>query len=176
MPFRPEVRDFSASWMRIKSKLVRIWLHSVLCQVQYPGLQKQFSTDIATMAVLSKALAWVRIYLAICKYNSVIFVCCASSRWLLIWKNTYCMSHIISHVLYNNYGWLLFLKFRVVGSGEDNRACIFSMLGRSWYLFWYCSYFRITNLSGSYQSLKRVYWKSLVSVMPWLFNIMIVSS
>lgn len=31
----------------------------VAVKVQYPGLQKQFATDIATMAVLSKALAWL---------------------------------------------------------------------------------------------------------------------
>ncbi|KAG0628313.1 hypothetical protein M758_1G017700 [Ceratodon purpureus] len=31
----------------------------VAVKVQYPGLQEQFSTDIATMAVLSKALAWL---------------------------------------------------------------------------------------------------------------------
>lgn len=34
-------------------------LHPLLYQVQYPGLQRQFATDIATMAFLSKALAWV---------------------------------------------------------------------------------------------------------------------
>uniref|UniRef100_A0A7I4ALG2 Protein kinase domain-containing protein n=1 Tax=Physcomitrium patens TaxID=3218 RepID=A0A7I4ALG2_PHYPA len=31
----------------------------VAVKVQYPGLQKQFATDIATMAFLSKALAWI---------------------------------------------------------------------------------------------------------------------
>lgn len=46
-------------------------------QVQYPGLQKQFATDIATMAFLSKALAWVLFYFAIFKLHQ-------NNWWLII--------------------------------------------------------------------------------------------
>jgi predicted unusual protein kinase regulating ubiquinone biosynthesis (AarF/ABC1/UbiB family) len=37
----------------------------MILQVQYPGLQQQFGTDIATMAFLSKAVAWVLIGLIV---------------------------------------------------------------------------------------------------------------
>lgn len=40
-------------------------------QVQYPGLQEQFETDIATMALLSKAVAWVTSNL-ICSIEAIL--------------------------------------------------------------------------------------------------------
>ena len=50
----------AASLAQVHRAVLKSSGQEVAVKVQYPGLQQQFETDISTMHVLSKAIAWVR--------------------------------------------------------------------------------------------------------------------